>query len=77
METMRFAGLVRKTDLAMAYFPHATSPKVARDNLVRWINRCRPLCAALEQTHYNRHGWYFTPRQTRLILEYLGGPYPE
>ena len=67
-------GLVRKNELAMKYFPQATSPKVARDNLTRWINRCEPLKAALSKTHYNPHDWYYTPKQVELIYEYLGEP---
>lgn len=67
-------GLIRKNELAMKYFPHATTPKLARDNLTRWINRCKPLLAALSQTHYNLHDWYYTPRQVELIYQFLGAP---
>lgn len=67
-------GLIRKNELAMKYFPHATTPKLARDNLTRWINRCKPLLMAMAQAHYNTHDWYYTPRQVELIYEYLGEP---
>lgn len=74
MQKTEDGGLVRKSDLAMRYFPLATSPKVARDNLTRWINRNTELYEALAHAHYNTHNWYFTPRQVKLIYEYLGEP---
>jgi len=67
-------GLIRKSDLAMKYFPQATTPKLARDNLTRWINRCTPLLMEMAKTHYNTHDWYYTPKQVELIYEYLGSP---
>lgn len=67
-------GLIRKNELAMKYFPYATTPKLARDNLTRWINRCRPLLMALAKVHYNTHDWYYTPRQVELIYQFLGEP---
>lgn len=68
------SGLIRKTDLAMKYFPDATSPKIARDNLTRWINRCKALSMAMAQTGYRTSDWYYTPRQLALIYHYLGEP---
>lgn len=68
------AGMIRKNELAMLYFPNATSPKVATDNLHRWINRCEPLSHALAKTVFRTTSWYFTPRQVELIYEYLGEP---
>lgn len=73
-KTQKQQGLIRKNELAMKYFPNATSDKVARDNLTRWINRCKPLLMAMASTHYNVHDWYYTPRQVDLIYHYLGSP---
>lgn len=62
-----------KQELAMRYFP-GDSPKVARDKLTRWINRCKPLSAAMARTHYRTTEKFYTPRQVALIFEYLGEP---
>ena len=74
LKTNNDHGLIRKSDLAMKYFPNATTPKLARDNLTRWINRCTPLLHAMARAHYNTHDWYYTPRQVELIYQYLGSP---
>ena len=66
--------MIPKTELALKYFPQASTPKQARDNLTRWINRCKPLSMALALHHYNTRSWYYTPQQVRLIYEYLGEP---
>lgn len=67
-------GLIRKNELAMKYFPSASTPKVACNNLKRWINRCKPLLQALVKNHCNPHEWYYTPQQVKLIYHYLGTP---
>lgn len=67
-------GLIRKNELAMKYFPDAATPKLARDNLTRWINRCRPLYREFINLHCNPHEWYYTPQQIKLIYKYLGEP---
>lgn len=72
--TTNNTGLIRKNELAMKYFPNATTPKLARDNLTRWINRCKELLAALRREHLNPHDWYYTPKQVKLIYHYLGTP---
>lgn len=72
--TQNSRGLIRKNELAMKYFPNATTPKLARDNLTRWINRCKPLKRELIKQHYNPHEWNYTPKQVELIYEYLGEP---
>lgn len=67
-------GLIRKNELAMKYFTKASTPKLACNNLRRWIKRCDALMSELEKSNYNPHEWYFTPQQVKLIYLYLGEP---
>lgn len=62
-----------KAQLALQYFPDS-APDVARARLMRAINRCRPLLAAMANTGYYTTSRDFTPRQVALINEYLVGP---
>ena len=70
-------GFVRKYELAMEYFPYSPSKKAATDNLARAIDRCSPLKKAMEQrkSGCSASSEYVTPRQVRLILDYLGEPW--
>lgn len=62
-----------KKELALLYFPDS-EPRIARAHLMRWIANCKPLCAALHETHYDPKAKYFSPKQLKLVLEYLGEP---
>lgn len=62
-----------KTALAKYYFP-ASSPHVAVNHLMAWVNRCVPLSAALRETGYSKLAKSFTPRQIALIVQHLGEP---
>ena len=62
-----------KKELALMYFPEST-PRTAVNHLMAWIYRCTPLLAQLETAGYEKSTKGFTPRQTRLIVEYLGEP---
>ena len=62
-----------KKRLALMYFPES-NPRVAVNHLMAWIHRCKPLWDALQATGYHPTCKNFTPRQVRLIAEYLGEP---
>ena len=62
-----------KKDLALSYFPSA-APHTAVNRLMLWIYRCQPLAAALAMQGYRKTSKWFTAREVRLIVEYLGGP---
>lgn len=66
--------MITKQELALRYFPNASSGKVANDKLRRWINRCTPLLMAMAKAGYRTTEKNFTPRQVELITEYLGEP---
>lgn len=59
--------------LAMKYFEDS-SPRAARAHLTSWIKRCPELMEKLEATGYRSTQKDLTPRQVRLIIEYLGEP---
>ena len=63
-----------KKDLALRYFPSAT-PHTAVNRLMSWICRCQPLTAALAKQGYRKTSKWFSAREVRLIVEYLGGPW--
>ena len=54
-----------KRELARIYSPHTREVKSAMKK------RCPELVAALKQTRRNRNRNSYTPRQVRLIAEYL------
>lgn len=62
-----------KSQLAQMYFPES-SDEAARRRLMRWIARCKPLVKALAEANYSPHNCMFSPRQVRLIVDYLGNP---
>jgi hypothetical protein len=62
-----------KTELALLYFP-ASNPHNARQRLCRWLHRCQALWQALTAIGYQDSQQGFSPRETRLIFEYLGEP---
>lgn len=50
------------------------SQRTATSHLARWIANCKPLQTALAATHYDPRAKYLSPRQVKLIIEYLGEP---
>ena len=62
-----------KAEFARLYFPDS-SPHVALNHLVSWINRCPDLKQALVDCHQSRFAKYFSPQAVRLIIHYLGEP---
>lgn len=63
-----------KKELALLYFPTASTPHAAVNHLMAWIKRCYDLCESLTEIGYQKNAKYFTPREVRLIVEYLGEP---
>lgn len=56
------------------YFPDS-KPRIAVKALLRWIDNCPDLVAALNDTNVPfRHKQNLTTRQVRVIMEYLGEP---
>lgn len=62
-----------KKELALMYFPDST-PRTAVGHLMTWICRCKPLVEDLEASGYEKSAKAFSPRQVKLIVEYLGEP---
>lgn len=62
-----------KTQLAQLYFPDSTAV-AARRRLMRWIMHCKPLVEALAEANYKPRSCWFSPRQVRLIVDFLGCP---
>ena len=62
-----------KKELALLYFPTAT-PHVAVNRLMSWISRCKPLHDALLDQGYRKTTKWLSPREVKLITEYLGEP---
>lgn len=73
MEYFKIRSYTKK-ELALCYFPSAVSPHTAVNHLMSWINRCTPLREALEGQGYRKTSKWFSPREVRLIIEYLGDP---
>lgn len=63
-----------KKELALCYFPDSENPHSAVNHLMSWIKRCHGLLPALEAQGYQKSSKWFTPRQVKLIVEYLGDP---
>ena len=63
-----------KSELALLYFPLASSPHVAVNHLTAWMRRCKPLLAELEAAGYAKTQKMLTPRQVEAIVRYLGEP---
>lgn len=72
-ETFRIRSYTKK-ELAFCYIPTATNAHSAVNTLMGWINRCQQLREALERQGYRKTSKWFTPREVRLIVEYLGEP---
>jgi hypothetical protein len=63
-----------KSELAMLYFPDAGSKRTALAHLMNWIKRNKQLCQKLQECNYKKSSKYFLPRETQLIVDYLGSP---
>ncbi len=61
---------IRKREWALRLFPHS-SPHVAVNHLMAWIERCPPLMKALQNAGYHKRSKYFSPEQKELISDYL------
>ncbi len=73
METFQFRSYSKK-ELALLYFPHSTDPHVAVNHLISWIKRCKQLYEELEGMGYIKTSKYFSPREVKTIVRYLGEP---
>ena len=62
-----------KKELALRYFPDSM-PRTAVNHLMAWIRRCPSLWQELAATGYEPPCKAFTPRQVKVITEYLGDP---
>lgn len=63
-----------KKELALKYFPTASTPHAAVNHLMAWIKRCTELYESLMEIGYQKNAKYFTPREVKLIVEHLGEP---
>ena len=63
-----------KKELAFCYFPTADNPHSAVNHLMRWINSCTPLRQALEGQGNQKTAKWFSSREVKLIINYLGEP---
>ncbi|WP_051220166.1 DUF4248 domain-containing protein [Prevotella sp. AGR2160] len=63
-----------KSELALLYFPTASSAHTAVNHLMSWIKRCTGLLEQLRAVGYQKTAKFFTPREVGLIVEYLGCP---
>ncbi|MEG1546774.1 MAG: DUF4248 domain-containing protein [Bacteroides sp.] len=62
-----------KAELAQMYAPGLSSSQAVK-RLRRWILRCRGLYEALDGVGYITKCQRLTPKEVRLIVEYLGEP---
>ncbi len=63
-----------KSELALCYFPDATSPHTAVNHLMSWVRQCPGLMAELQKLGTKKAAKYFTPKEVALIVKYLGEP---
>jgi len=64
---------VYKVELALLYSPDL-APSYALKILRTFINQSPDLVEKLEKANYQKHSHLVTPKQVRLIFEYLGEP---
>jgi hypothetical protein len=62
-----------KQELAQCYFPNCPV-EVAQQHLRRWIRNCKALVRELESTGMQKKCRMYTPKQVKVIMEYLGEP---
>lgn len=63
-----------KSELALLYFPDASSAHTAVNHLMSWIRRNPQLMEQLAGMGYRKSAKFFTPKEVKLIVEYLGEP---
>ena len=63
-----------KSDLALLYFPDASSAHTAVNHLMSWIQRNPLLKEQLAKMGYRKSSKYFTPKEVAIIVECLGEP---
>ncbi len=63
-----------KSELAMLYFPKASTPHSAVNMLMLWINRCQPLMESLSRYGYRKNDKMLSRRHVQLIFEFIGEP---
>lgn len=61
------------TDLAMLYFPEL-GKESARKKLKQFIREDRDLFKALKSAHFRKRQRTLTPRQVKILVEFLGEP---
>lgn len=62
-----------KAELALLYLPDH-EPHAAVNQLMRWINACKPLCQELEAAGYNKQCKILQKRYVALIVKHLDEP---
>ena len=67
------SGMVSIKELATMYYPKSSVLTASR-NFRREIRGYPSLIAQLQQAGFKERQRYLTPRQTELILQYLGDP---
>lgn len=63
-----------KSELALLYFPNATTPIGALSNLNSWIHGNKQLSDELRSCGMPPKSKFFTPKEVALIFHYLGEP---
>ena len=63
-----------KCELALVYFPTASSSHTAVNMLMRWIYQNKKLMEELTSLGYKRDSKWFKPREVRAIVKHLGEP---
>lgn len=62
-----------KKQLALSYFPDS-QPRTAVNRLMAWVKKCTPLWQQLQLSGYRKTSKTLSPREVKLIVEYLGDP---
>ena len=63
-----------KSELALLYFPTANSSHTAVNHLMPWVKRIPEVIEGLQKLGYRKTAKYFTSREVKLIVDYLGYP---
>lgn len=63
-----------KSTLALLYFPQSSSPRIARQHLMRWVKNARGLQAELADLGYQKYQKRLSTEQRKIIEDYLGEP---
>ena len=63
-----------KSELALLYFPNASTSAGALNNLNSWIKGNKHLSEELKACGMPHKSKFFTPREVALIFTYLGEP---